>query len=219
MQAVVMAAGEGARLRPFTERWPKPVLPIDGHPVIATLLRALATARCEALTVVTGHLADQVEALLGDGSAFAVRIRYVRQPRPDGSADAVRLALARGASTPTLVLAADHVFAPGTVERFLAEWGGAPGAVAARPGGPPLDARIARAFAQPGALTSVPLWGLGAELVRFLDDLPGPPYELAAAFGRALDAGLEVRGVRVAGTRDLTHPVDLIRHNFSYLTA
>jgi len=41
-----MAAGEGRRLRPLTERWPKPVLPIDGRPVIATLLRELAAAGC-----------------------------------------------------------------------------------------------------------------------------------------------------------------------------
>ena len=39
-----MAAGEGRRLRPLTERWPKPVLPIDGRPVIGTLLRELAAA-------------------------------------------------------------------------------------------------------------------------------------------------------------------------------
>jgi hypothetical protein len=65
----------------------------------------------------------------------------------------------------------------------------------------------------------VPLWGLGRELVPFLEDLPGPPYELATAFARGLDAGLEVRGVIVPGTRDLTQPSDLIRENFPYLDA
>jgi hypothetical protein len=49
--------------------------------------------------------------------------------------------------------------------------------------------------------------------VPLLDDLPGPPFELADAFARAED----VRPVVVAGTRDLTHPVDLIRANFPYL--
>ena len=70
-----MAAGEGRRLRPLTERWAKAVLPIDGRPVIATLLRELATAGFETVTVVTGHLGDQVEALLGDGSGFGVSVR------------------------------------------------------------------------------------------------------------------------------------------------
>jgi NDP-sugar pyrophosphorylase family protein len=62
MEAVVMAAGEGTRLRPLTERWAKAVLPIDGRPVIATLLRELAAAGFKRVTVVTGHLGDQVEA-------------------------------------------------------------------------------------------------------------------------------------------------------------
>jgi GTP:adenosylcobinamide-phosphate guanylyltransferase len=213
LHAIVMAAGLGTRMRPISERWPKPILPIDGRPVVATLLRDLAAAGCAEVTVVTGHLAEQLEALVGDGSGFGVRIRYVRQPRAEGSADAVRWALEGGAPTPTLVTGADHVFARGTFGRFLAAWDGAPSAVAARPGEPPLDARIARTFADPTGLTGVPLWGLGPELVPLLDDLPGPPYELADAFARAPD----VRGVVVAGTRDLTHPVDLIRHNFPYL--
>ncbi len=200
-------------MRPISERWPKPILPIDGRPVVATLLRDLAAAGCDDVTVVTGHLAEQVEGLLGDGSAFGVRIRYVRQPTRDGSADAVRLALDGGARAPALVTGADHVFGRGTFETFVAEWGDAPGAVAARRGEPPLDARVARFFADPDGLTGVPLWGLGAELVPLLADLPGPPFELADAFARAAD----VRGVVVAGTRDLTHPVDLIRENFPYL--
>ena len=209
-----MAAGLGRRMRPISERWPKPILPIDGRPVVATLLRDLASAGCEDVTVVTGHLAEEVEALLGDGSAFGVRIRYVRQPRADGSADAVRRALAAGTATPTLVTGADHVFGRGTFERFLADWGTAAGAVAARRGEPPLDPRVSRAFPDSAGLTGVPLWGLGPALVPHLADLPGPPFELAEVFGRAGD----VRGVVVAGTRDLTHPVDLIRENFPYLT-
>ncbi len=213
-----MAAGEGTRLRPITEHWPKPVLPIDGRPVVATLVRDLHAAGCERVTVVTGHLAEHVEALLGDGSGFGIRIAYVRQPRADGSADAVGRALAGGAEPPVVVAGADHVFAAGTLERFVDEWDGAPGAIAARSGEPAVDPRLAAAFADPGKLTSVPLWMLGGEVVPFLEELSGPPFELADAFGRALAAGVEVRGVVVPGTRDLTHPVDLIRHNFTYLS-
>ena len=117
MQAIVMAAGEGRRLRPLTERWPKPVLPIDGRAVIATLMRDLADARCGRVTVVTGYLAEQVEELLGDGSGFGVELRYARQPEPHGSADAVSRALAAGAETPALVTSADTVFARGDVAR------------------------------------------------------------------------------------------------------
>jgi NDP-sugar pyrophosphorylase family protein len=96
LTAVVMAAGQGTRLRPLTERWAKPVLPIDGRPVLATLLRELASAGFEEATVVTGHLAEQVEALVEDGSPFRLRISTVRQPEALGSADAVVRALDAG---------------------------------------------------------------------------------------------------------------------------
>jgi NDP-sugar pyrophosphorylase family protein len=195
VHAVVMAAGEGRRLRPLTERWPKPVLPIEGVPVIAALARELAVAGLGPVTVVTGHLAEQVEGLLGDGSAYGIEARYVRQPRADGSADAVRRAVEAGATLPLVVTGADKRFRPGDVasfaERFLAS--GAPAALAVEPDG-----------------ATVPLWGL-TEAVR-LSDLSGPPYELQDAV-----AGLEIVELEIGKTRDLTDPLDLVRENFPYL--
>jgi bifunctional UDP-N-acetylglucosamine pyrophosphorylase/glucosamine-1-phosphate N-acetyltransferase len=218
-----MAAGEGSRMRPITERWPKPILPVDGRPVIATLLHELRTAGCDRVTVVTGHLAEQVEALLGDGSGFRLQLSYVRQPQADGSADAVRRALEGGAEAPALVLGADTVFTRGSLATFVRAWGDAPGALAAREGGTKAGIRIEEGLVtsvvDPSTteLTSLPLWGLGAELVPLLDGLSGPPFELKDAYERALECGLEVRGVVLPGTRDLTHPVDLVTENFSYL--
>ena len=79
-----MAAGEGTRLRPITERWPKPVLPIDGRPVIAALVRALGDEGLGPVTVETGYLGEQIEALLE-----GLDVQVARQPVADGSADAV----------------------------------------------------------------------------------------------------------------------------------
>jgi len=223
-----MAAGEGTRLRPLTERWPKPILPVDGRPVIALLLRELRAAGCERATIVTGHLAEQVESLIGDGSGFGIAVTYVRQPRVDGSADAVRRALGGGAEPPAIVAAADTVFPPGAISLFRSGWGAAPGALAARRGQPASGGkpgirgdrgRVVRVEDdEAGDLTSVPLWGLGEPLLPFFDDLPGPPYELKDAYQRAVDAGTDVRLVVLPGTRDLTHPEDLVRENFPYLT-
>jgi NDP-sugar pyrophosphorylase family protein len=230
VEAVVMAAGEGTRLRPLTERHPKPVLPIDGRPVLAVLLRELAAAGIERVAVVTGHLAEQVEALVGDGGAFGLEVLMARQPRADGSADAVRRGLAAGVRPPVLVSAADTHFTPGDLGAFVRAFAssGAAGAIAARskpgpsPGKPPVrieDGRVARVIDDDPSnrLASAPLWALGPELAPWLDGLPGPPFELAAAFQRAIDAGLHVAGVVVGPTRDLTYPVDLVRENFGYL--
>lgn len=162
MEAVVIAAGEGRRLRPVTERWPKPVLPIDGKPVIATLLRELDAAGTTPVTVVVGHLGDQIRRLLA-----GLDVRFAAQPEPLGSADAVRCAIAAGAQAPFVVTVADTVFAPGQIGRFLAAWRESGAAAALAP----------------------PLWGVGPELVQHLDHLPGPPFELKVAFERA--AGVE----------------------------
>jgi len=226
-----MAAGEGTRLRPLTERWPKPVLPIDGKPVIATLLRELAAARCTRAVVVTGHLAEQVEELVGDGAAFGLEIRTVQQPGVLGSADAVRRALAAGAKPPCIVVAADTVFTPGDIGRFVDRFAQAraAGAMSGRRDPPP-DPRHRAALKIADGLVvepidddpdnpvgSAPLWALGPDLLPFLDDLPGPPYELGVAFGNAIAAGVAIAGVEIGKTRDLTYPVDLVRENFPYL--
>jgi len=66
-------------------------------------------------------------------------------------------------------------------------------------------------------LGSAPMWGLAEALVPFLDGLGGPPYELAEAFAKAIAAGHPIVGVEIGKTRDLTHPVDLVKENFPYL--
>jgi NDP-sugar pyrophosphorylase family protein len=216
-----MAAGEGRRLRPLTERYAKPVLPIDGRPMIATLLRELATAGVGRVTVVTGHLAEQVESLL-DG--FDHELRFVRQPRPDGSADAVRRA---GLEPPYVAVAADTVFRPGDLTRFLEVACSHDGGIAVRRQPPPGPGRSAVRIddglvtrvldADPAnPLAGAPLWYLGPPVSAQLDRLPGPPFELAEAFQQAIDRGAHVAGIEIGPTRDLTYPLDLVQENFPY---
>lgn len=231
MHAVVMAAGEGTRLRPLTERWPKPVLPIDGRPVIATLLRELAAAGCTHAVVVTGHLAEQVEELVGGGAGFGIEIAFARQPGVLGSADTVRRALAAGAKPPLLVTAADTVYTQGDVGRFVAAFlaSGAAGAIAGRREPPPVPAhrdglRVVGGLVEKvvdddpaNELGSAPLWAVGPAVVPLFEDLPGPPFELATVFERALESGLPIAGIEIGRTRDLTHPIDVVKQNFPYL--
>jgi CTP:molybdopterin cytidylyltransferase MocA len=186
-----MAAGEGTRLRPLTERWPKPILPIDGRPVIVMLLHELVF--CERIVVVTGHLAEQVEELV---RPLPFPIELVRQPPGLGSADAVLRAHAR---PPYLALAADTVFEPGAVERF-ADAAGGDGAT-----GWSGDRRA-------------PIWLLGPRVHAHLDPLPGKaPYELQDVFQNAADDGATVSAIQVGGIRGLTSPADVVRENFPYL--
>jgi NDP-sugar pyrophosphorylase family protein len=223
VEAVVMAAGEGRRLRPLTERYAKPVLPIDGRPVIVTLLHELQAAGIGRVTVVTGHLAEQVEQLL-DG--FPLALRFVRQPEPIGSADAVRRGLD---GVPALVVAADTVFTAGDVARFAAVDGHAIAARRDPPPSPPhryalgvRDGRVTRVLDDDPAnpLASAPLWRLGDSFdPGLLDGLGGPPLGLSEVFQRLVDSGETVHGVEIGPTRDLTHPLDCLEQNFPYLRA
>jgi NDP-sugar pyrophosphorylase family protein len=231
LHAIVMAAGEGRRLRPLTSRWAKPVLPVGGRPVLASLLRELAAGGLGPVTIVIGHLGHQLEALAGDGSAFGVDVRYARQPETLGSADAVARGLAAGAEAPCVVVAADNVFAPGDLGRFADEaLASGTGAIGIRRGLMPSPAKpgvrtrggLVEAIVDSDPTlpwTAVPLWLLGAEVVPFLEGLPGPPFELRDAFERAMASGLAISAVEVEPTRDLTHPEDLVLENFPYARA
>ncbi len=168
MRAIVMAAGEARACARSPSAGRSRSCRSTAVPSSRRCCDELRAAGCDHVTVVTGHLAEQVEALLGDGSAFRVGVTFVRQPRADGSADAVRRALEAGAEAPTLVVGADTVFEPGSLATFVRAWA-APGAVGARAGGGKAGIRIdggrVTRLVDPTAteLTSLPLWGLGAE--------------------------------------------------------
>jgi NDP-sugar pyrophosphorylase family protein len=227
VDTIVMAAGEGRRLRPLTERWPKPLLPIDGRPVLATLLHELRQAGCGRVWLVTGHLAEQVERLVGDGGAFGIRLTVVRQPGVLGSADAVRRGLERGAALPCVALAADTVFGHGDIGRFRDVFvaSGAAGAIGVRRDPPPGPGRRAvrvrdgrvEAIETDGPLSGAPLWALDAPVAERLC-LDREPYELENAFAAAIAAGATIAGIEIGKTRDLTDPLDLVEENFPYLT-
>lgn len=217
LPAVVLAAGLGTRLRPLTERYAKAVLPVDGKPVLAILLRELAAAGCPRATIVTGHLAEQVEQLVDDGSR-GLPVAYARQAKPDGSLDAV---LAAGASPPYLVVAADTVFRAGDIFAFVTAFldAGAAGAVAVQEGPGSVEVRdglVERVLGEGRA--AAPLWAVGAGVAPFVEARPGKaPFELATAFQQAIDAGERVAGIEIGPIRGLTTPFDLLEENFPYL--
>jgi NDP-sugar pyrophosphorylase family protein len=76
MRAMILAAGLGTRLRPLTNRIPKPLVPVAGRPVIEYALLLLRSAGIRDIIVNLHHLGEQVRDRLGDGSRYGVRIRY-----------------------------------------------------------------------------------------------------------------------------------------------
>src|SRR3954471_15266214 len=112
MKAVIMAGGEGTRLRPLTSNCPKPMLPLANRPMmehIIELLRGHATAEdvapgpflatnirpnIDEIVVTVAFLANQIRTYFGDASEFGVRMVYATEDQPLGTAGSVRNAMA-----------------------------------------------------------------------------------------------------------------------------
>ena len=95
MQALVLAGGEGTRLRPLTLTVPKPVLPLAGRPFLHFILGWLRRHGVDEVILSCGFLSDGVRRVLGD-IHDGMRLRYVIEPEPLGTAGPVRLALDEG---------------------------------------------------------------------------------------------------------------------------
>src|SRR2546430_13100996 len=90
MKAVVMAGGEGSRLRPLTIRRPKPMVPIVGKPVMEHILNLLKRHGITEVVVTVQYLASNIEDYFGNGSQFGMRITYSREDVPLGTAGSVK---------------------------------------------------------------------------------------------------------------------------------
>src|SRR3954468_21619884 len=90
MQALILAGGEGTRLRPLTSTVPKPVVPLVDRPFIRFMLDWLRSHGVDDVVMSCGRRADRVRDVLGDGSGVGVRLRYVEEPRPLGTGGALK---------------------------------------------------------------------------------------------------------------------------------
>jgi NDP-sugar pyrophosphorylase family protein len=88
--AVVLAGGEGRRLKPYTTVLPKPLMPLGQHPVLEIVLRQLALFGFSDVILAVGYLAQLIEAYVGDGSRFGVNVRYSREENRLGTAGPLR---------------------------------------------------------------------------------------------------------------------------------
>ena len=87
MKALILAAGRGERMRPLTDRTPKPLLVVRGKRLIEYHLEALARAGVREVVINTAWLEEQFPAVLGDGAQFGLAIRYSMEGRDHGGAD------------------------------------------------------------------------------------------------------------------------------------
>lgn len=108
LTAVIMAGGEGRRLRPLTENLPKPMLEVGGRPLLERLIEKLKAAQIEKISISVNYQADKIENYFGDGSAFGVEITYLREEEVMGTAGSLRL-LSERPTSPFFVMNGDII--------------------------------------------------------------------------------------------------------------
>ena len=237
---VILAAGKGTRMRPFSEHWPKPILPVLGKPLMAYQLEMMAAMGIRRVVVVIGHLGHEVVRALGDGSAYGVQIKYVEQEEMLGIAHAVSR-LEPHVDRPFFLFLGDIYFAtenlPSMVERFCD--GRGLGGVLACKREPNLEA-IKRNFVvltgPDGLVTRViekprhprtDLKGCGIYLfdLSFFDAVRRTPrtamrneYEITDSIQIFLDDGYKVEAAEVVkADMNVSYPQDLLELNLLLL--
>ncbi|SFK70006.1 bifunctional UDP-N-acetylglucosamine pyrophosphorylase / Glucosamine-1-phosphate N-acetyltransferase [Halogranum rubrum] len=109
MQTVVLAAGQGTRMRPLTERRPKPMLPVADRPLVGHTVTSAVDAGASSIVLVVGYEAEDVRSYFGD-TVDGVDITYAVQEEQRGTADAVRTAANHLDEGPFVVLNGDALY-------------------------------------------------------------------------------------------------------------
>ena len=105
--AMILAAGRGSRLAPLTDNVPKPMVQIAGQPLIFHQLNGLARAGIRRVVINLHHLGEQIEAAIGDGSAFNLSVVYSREAQPLETGGGIHQAAALLGDEPFLLLNGD----------------------------------------------------------------------------------------------------------------
>ena len=106
-QAVILASGEGTHMRPFTYEIPKPLIPVNGKPILEHTINALQQYGITNIVITVSHLADKIIEHFGDGANFGVQIKYVKEKKPSGTAGALASAQKSLQPGPFLMLYGD----------------------------------------------------------------------------------------------------------------
>ena len=123
MKAVILAAGKGTRMKELTDAVPKPMLKVQGKPVLEHILGGLIVAGLREFCIITGWRAEVIESHFGDGERLGVKISYTRQVVQDGTGKAPELAKDFVGTDDFLLTYGDILVKPETYQQMLKRFG------------------------------------------------------------------------------------------------
>src|SRR5262245_30824952 len=123
MKAVILAAGKGTRMKELTNELPKPMLQVQGKPILEHIVKGLIGAGVREVFIVTGHKPEAIEDYFGDGSRFGVRIATGRQIEQNGTGKAPEVAKGFVAADTFLLTYGDILVKPETYQQMVRRFG------------------------------------------------------------------------------------------------
>ena len=217
MNGVLLAAGRGTRLGALTGHLPKPLLEVGGKPIIGRVIEGLRDAGVTSLAVVVGYRAEQMEEALGDGSAWGVRLRCIRQGTVNGTATALQLARTFLGDAPFFVGWGDIVVDGANYRRVVSAAESSGAALAMNDVDDPWTGgavyvdeamRVVRLVEKPPKGTSTTRWNnaglfvLPPDIWPFVDNLQPSlrgEFELPQAIAAMVESGVPTVGVPIDG--------------------
>jgi len=228
MKAVVLAAGEGSRLRPYTENKPKVMLPVLNRPILDYVLEALVECKVKQATLVVGYRQQRVRDMFADGEDRGISLSYTEQRQQLGTAHALRQVAGQIEDEDVLVVNGDNLLDAKALQALL--------------DAPPLPARLLATpladvrgygvvslsgdrltdITEKPRVTESHLVNTGTyvltpramEYVKYVPLSSRGEYELTAALSAMLKDGLDVAAIQVpSGWMDVVYPWDLLSVN------
>ncbi len=228
MKAIILAAGEGTRLGPFTYSEPKVMIPVGNRPILEYVISALVGNGIRDVVLVVGYKKERIMTHFEDGKAFGANIDYVVQSKQLGTAHAL-LQAKLGLDKDFLVLPGDNVIDARTV-RDLLEEGDAPSIVITESEMPSkygvvvLEGKFIRDLLEKpeeriSNLINTGIYSLKPDFLKLCEDFVGRGlYDLSAIL-QHLSKKAKVRAIATSGTWiDAVYPWDLIEVNAAALS-
>jgi UDP-N-acetylglucosamine diphosphorylase / glucose-1-phosphate thymidylyltransferase / UDP-N-acetylgalactosamine diphosphorylase / glucosamine-1-phosphate N-acetyltransferase / galactosamine-1-phosphate N-acetyltransferase len=221
-QAIILAGGEGQRLKPFTRLRPKVMIPVANKPILRYVVDALAESGIRHIVLVIGYRREEIQDYFGSGKKFGVDITYVVQNTQVGTADALKQAK-NIAATRFLVLPGDNIIKAETV-RPLVDASGNTVIVKCQPDISQYGVVIAKSGKVSGFvekpedalsyLVNTGIYALDHAIFPFIDQ----ETDLPLALQTMVDTGycLDVQETK-ATWLDAVYPIDILRLNESML--
>jgi len=218
-QAVILAAGEGQRLRPFTVNRPKVMLSVADKPILHYVVAALAASGIRRIVMVVGYRRQQIFDAMGSGEQYGVDITYINQEKQLGTAHALEQAKAV-VDEEFLVLPGDNLIAADTIAGFVAV---KPGAVLIKrvddPRGYGLvtlaggNVRHIEEKPKESGSSSVNtgIYSFTRDIFRYIEE---PRLGIPDVINQMIEKGVNLSAVETKGTwLDVVYPWDILRLN------